>query len=239
MKLGTIGDISVFNFPKTLPVPDGGLLMINNPDLILDDRFLRKPPALKVLREMLPLLKRYVLRRASGLSIFPLLWSLLKGTRKVSAGSFCNVDYPGVPQSYYYDENISKTRISIPTKRMLKSFEPVMIVNRRRSNFQKYLDLLTNIKDVKPLYPKLPQGVCPLYFPLIVDNRRRVCRELNMLSIDAFAFWAGYHRDLPWSEYPDACFLKDHLLVLPVHQQLNERHIEYIALYLKQILRKL
>jgi hypothetical protein len=42
-------------------------------------------------------------------------------------------------------------------------------------------------------------------------------------------WWAGYHPDLPWDEYPDTCFLKDNLLTLPVHQQLNREDILFIA----------
>src|SRR4030042_2857290 len=30
-KLGTIGDVGIFSFPKTLPVPDGGALVVNDP----------------------------------------------------------------------------------------------------------------------------------------------------------------------------------------------------------------
>ncbi|UCH14341.1 MAG: aminotransferase class V-fold PLP-dependent enzyme, partial [Bacteroidales bacterium] len=32
-KIGSAGDISVFSFTKTLPVPDGGVMVINNPIL--------------------------------------------------------------------------------------------------------------------------------------------------------------------------------------------------------------
>ncbi|MCX5704161.1 MAG: DegT/DnrJ/EryC1/StrS family aminotransferase [Candidatus Omnitrophica bacterium] len=33
-KLGDCGEIAVFSLPKTLPVPDGGVLVINNPDIM-------------------------------------------------------------------------------------------------------------------------------------------------------------------------------------------------------------
>jgi len=57
-KLGSVGDISVYNFPKTLPVPDGGALVINNPDLAMNNWRSQRPPILGVLRNMLPLIKQ-------------------------------------------------------------------------------------------------------------------------------------------------------------------------------------
>jgi len=56
-----------------------------------------------------------------------------------------------------------------------------------------------------------------------------LCKSLNELSIAAVAWWAGYHRQLHWQDYPNACYLKDHLVALPVHQQLRQEHIQYIS----------
>jgi len=240
-ELGSKGDISVFNFPKSLPVPDGGVMLVNNPDLAADNWSMRMPPILKVLREMLPLIKRYVLYKSSGSSfLYPLLWSLLKKTQSIANhNEKYDTTFPDMPSSYYYDEKLNNRKISKITERMLRTFDACKIVNRRRANFRKYLNLLSNIKGVDALYKELPEGVCPLYFPIIVDKRRRVCQELNALSIDAVAWWSGYHRHLPWSKYPDACFLKDSLLVLPVHQQLNDSHIEFITQKLLYVIGKI
>ena len=147
-------------------------------------------------------------------------------------------EFPDMPSSYYYDEKLNNTRISKITERMIRSFDVVVIRKKRRANFDLYMKFLSDEKDVEPLYRNLSDGVCPLYFPVIVKNRRQICRKLNGLSIGAVAFWAGYHRGLPWNDYPEACFLKDHLLALPVRHQLREGHIRYISQQLMTIARE-
>lgn len=118
---------------------------------------------------------------------------------------------------------------------MLATFDVSKIVNMRRKNFLRYAECLSGHNKLIPLYKELPVGVCPLYYPIIVENREQICRELNMLGIDATAWWAGYHRSLPWAEYPDACFIKNKVLVLPVNQHLEAVHIEFIVKKLLEI----
>jgi dTDP-4-amino-4,6-dideoxygalactose transaminase len=239
-RLGSLGDVSIFSFPKTLPVPDGGAMVINNPALSADSWRRQRPPLLRLSRRMLSLAKRYMLHRSSesGL-LYSTLWSLL-GTRQLTNNDSCGPDasFPDMPSNFYYDERLNNDDISRITERMLRTFDAVEIRSRRRRNFLRYLDLLSSAEGAELLYRELPEGVCPLHFPIIVPERGRVCRELNALSIDATAWWSGYHRSLPWAEYPDACFLKDHLLVLPVHQGLSDNHIGFICETLLRIIRR-
>ena len=41
--------------------------------------------------------------------------------------------------------------------------------------------------------------------------------------------WPGYYPGFPWDDYPETCALKDALLGLPVHQDLNEAQLGHIA----------
>ena len=230
-QLGSTGDISIYNFPKTLPVPDGGLLVINNADLLSNSWIMSPPPFRPILRKMLPFLKRNVLRASSRIiPLYSVLWSTLKRTQ-----SFPEIDgekktkYPDMPASYYYDEKLNGRRISSITKYMLRRFNVGIIVKKRRENYIRLLGLFSGVREIKPLYEDLPEGVSPLHFPILIKNREWVCRRLNELSIAATSWWAGYHSDLPWDDFIDACFLKDNLLALPIHQQLNEENIKYIA----------
>ncbi|UCC98842.1 MAG: DegT/DnrJ/EryC1/StrS aminotransferase family protein [Phycisphaerales bacterium] len=230
-KLGSSGDISIFNFPKTLPVPDGGMVLINNPDLHVDSWKMRGPPIVRVSRNVPPLIKRYVLRMSAGSNLlYPILLYILEHKQSASSSNgAARTALPDMPSNYYYDERLNDRKVSRLTERLLGTFDVATIISRRRTNFIHYLNFLSDLQDVEPLYEELPDGVCPLYFPVIVGNRGKVCQKLNDVSISAVAWWAGYHRGLPWDEYPDACFLKDNLLVLPVHQQLSELHIEFIS----------
>ena len=230
-ELGSTGDISIFSFPKSLPVPDGGALVINSTDLAKNDWELHRAPFSLVAKETLSLLKRNSLRSASGTRLFPLFWPLLE--RYQAYTRYMEPPHqalpPDMPKSFYYDEDFTDKAISRLTKRLLKTFDITTIVTKRRNNFTLLLNMLAEAKGIEPLFKTLPEGVCPLYFPVIVKNRVYLYRKLNELSIAAIEWWAGYHPALPWDEFPDACFLKDHILALPVHQQLNLEHITFIA----------
>ncbi len=227
VKLGTNGDISVYSFPKSLPVPDGGAMVINNPELKVNGWQHKQPSAVKICRNLVPFVKRNLLRASSESLVYPVLWNALKKKHKTS--NLLISEFPDMPSSYYYYKKLDNKGMSGMTKYVLAHFDISDIITKRRRNYKQYLSLLSDIKGIKVLYRKLPQNVCPLYFPVIVNNRHEICVKLNDLSIDAIAWWAGFHRDLPWNEYPDAHFLKSNLLALPVHHQLSDNHIEFIS----------
>jgi dTDP-4-amino-4,6-dideoxygalactose transaminase len=143
--------------------------------------------------------------------------------------------HPDMPKSYYYDTKLNNRMISGISKRIFKVIDVSSVVNRRRDNFKLYSSLMSGLEGVELLFQNLPEGVCPLHFPIIIHNREEVCRKLNELSISAIPWWAGYHQAFSWDEYTNACFLKDHVLALPVHQQLDEAHINYITAKLLRI----
>ncbi len=231
--IGSMADISIFSFPKTLPVPDGGMMVINNPDLAMNCWSLQAPKLTVIIRQLLPLLKSQVLRALADKGIlYSLSWNISKGMR-IFYPRYRHTEmvsqWPDLPISYYYDVQLSDKSMSKVSLRMLATFNVEEVISRRNEIYVQYLKLLSDVAGVKLLFRHLPQGVCPLKFPIIVRNRKRLCEKLNELSIDAITWWAGYHRHLPWDDFPDACFLKNNLLALPVHHQLNHKHIKFIA----------
>jgi perosamine synthetase len=75
----------------------------------------------------------------------------------------------------------------------------------------------------------LAPGACPLMYPLLVENRPALLAHLHERGIEALPFWAGYHPACDLREFPDARRLKDGLAGLPVHQDLDERDMRYVA----------
>ncbi len=237
--LGSVGDASVFSFPKSLPVPDGGAVVLNHRPLAAGQALPeRRPPMGPILRRLLPFAKRNLLQAMSGHDrLYPFFQALLARARETAHdGEDAGGHREDIPRSYYYDERLNDRRMSCVSKHVLKRLDVARVIELRRRNFNHYLQALKTARKLEPLFDNLPAGVCPLSFPVIIRRRDRLCRVLRTAGIDALAWWSGYHRSLPWSEHPHACFLKDNLLTLPVHQGLGETHIARVVAKLVEAL---
>jgi len=119
-----------------------------------------------------------------------------------------------------------------------KSFK--QILKKRRINYMRLSRGADAVKGVKLLFSSLPDYVCPYIFPMIVsDGRDVMLRQLNHFGIPA-ASWP----DLPLEvlkrpeQHEAAIWLKDHILLLPLHQDLSNEQVEYMVFKLKEILEK-
>jgi perosamine synthetase len=231
--IGATGDISIFSLPKTLPVPDGGALVINRPEWI-DTVFRNGPPGLsRVFPRLAPLFKAGACRAMSRNAFLRPFLKFAVG--KESPGRSDEGGFPDMPRDYYFDEEVNDRGMSGCTRNLLRKFDPESIVSSRRRNFGRLLELLEG-KGIGMLFRELPPGACPLYFPVLVGKRDAACSSLIREGIASIPWWAGYHRDMEWGEFPDACFLKDNVLALPVHQDLEEEDIAYMAEKLTAVL---
>jgi dTDP-4-amino-4,6-dideoxygalactose transaminase len=227
--LGSNGDVSIFSFVKTLPIPDGGALIINNPE-IPDPPEMYPPEMRPVISELLSLTMFRLLSGLEGNIFMKQIVNLLARFRiafsKRRPLSFNRFD---LPSNEYYHNNMTNRCMSRISKRMMYSLDPIEIVERRRRNYELLLNQISGLNQLEPLFQTLPSGVCPLHFPVITEDRDWLRRKLLDFGIVTIRWWSKYHRNLPWNDYPDACYLKDHVLALPIHQGLDERHIELMA----------
>jgi dTDP-4-amino-4,6-dideoxygalactose transaminase len=231
-KIGLTGDVAVFSLPKTLPLPDGGALCVNN-DFQTQFPLLSKPKTMRVFSSTLPILKATFLR---WLFLHAPISRFNNGCRSAGERSRQVPDSPepqkrpNIPDSYYYnDRELSRKHASSFTGRLMRTFSCAQIAAVHRKNYATLNAMLGNCPGVLPLYDQLPDGVSPLCYPIVVDRRDALADALRHSSIDARAWWRGYHKGLPWSDFPEACFLKDHILALPLHQDLTEASCRHMA----------
>jgi hypothetical protein len=112
---------------------------------------------------------------------------------------------------------------------VLKHTVPKFIVTQRRNNYLQLFNAAKTSRVLRPLFYALPDGVCPLSLPVIMEgDRESACQHFNNWGISATQWWAGYHRCFDWEAFPEARFLKDHVLTIPVHQQLSPNAVEHI-----------
>jgi hypothetical protein len=134
-----------------------------------------------------------------------------------------------MPAGYYFDERTAQWGASRIAEGFLHAADPQTIVSRRRRNYTALYQRLAGVAGITPLFDSLPSAVCPLGLPVLVENRRSWYEAMYKAGIGVFPWWEGYHHGLSWDEFPDACYLKDHVLLLPVHQDLDVDHMNYVA----------
>lgn len=235
VKLGTTGDIAIFSLTKSLPVPDGGVLVVNNVALMKQQWNMTHPKHVIIFKALLPLIKSRMMKQLSASKKTKILYYIIfhiLALAKVSSQKQIDI-YAGpgpemLPNMYYNDE-YSNWHLSAISNRILRSFNADYIYAKRRENYILMLSLLKVGGPFQPLFNQLPPGVCPLHFPVLVNNRDKIVTKLNKMGINSHYWWKGYHRELPWKDFPESCYLKNNLLTLPIHQDLSQGEIQYVA----------
>jgi len=234
--IGLIGDAAMYSFVKSLPVPDGGALVIKK-KIWNESRKFRPPRPRNTLRNSLPLLKKWFMQKNK-------FWQRYKFTRKLLTKSWLNNPKgqsrelrPEMLKSNYLDKKKIDWSMSRLSKQVLSAINPFEIVEKRRGNYQYLYNSLFHIPTLQPLFDDLPDNVCPMSFPIFVKDRKHWCEALESKGILVFG-WPGYYPGFNWDEFPETCNLKDNLLTLPVHQDLDIHRMEYIVSCIKYLSEK-
>lgn len=228
---GRAGDVAVFCFYKFFPTLAGGALVINNNHIVSSAQFTARAPAKALARSIV----RACLDATLGRRLISAVQSRFrrwKGSKRVVVDA---TEYPDMPEHYYFNSSLENTRISGFAQRSLRSFDVMAAASARRANYQSYLDLLSSMSGIIPLFPILPDHICPHSMPVLVTDRDAVAEALNARGIAATPWWSGYNQHQTWVGFPDACFLKNHVLSLPLHQGLGAEAIQYCVDQLEKL----
>jgi dTDP-4-amino-4,6-dideoxygalactose transaminase len=222
--VGRTGDAAIFSFRKTLPVPDGGALRLRK-RADLEHVRLRPPPARA---------NRLALAKLLGGSVRARMPSWIHGavTRDPAAQSPpANAGGSVAPLAAAdrFDHRLIPWAMSCLSRRIAGSVDPDEVRRRRRQNYRRLIDALPPAHGLRPLLPDLPEGACPVVCPLVGNDRDQLYRYLRARRIAAIPFWAGGHEAVDWSEHPAAARWKQSVVALPVHQMLEDRHIDCMA----------
>ncbi len=232
-KLGSRGDAAIFSLPKSLPLTDGGALVINNPRLRTSWQK-RHVPLMRTARGAISLSTAALLRRLSvsdGLhAVFLSLHSRRVAKELASMPAVPETDVlPDVARWMHYSEDFRDRALSGLSEHLLKAVDEEEVVRLRRRNYMLLASLLPDRPDLKPLYADLPPDVCPLGLPVLCNDRERLYKSLLASGIWSAIWWPGFPRNMDWGPFSAARFLKNHVLLLPVHQGLREKDMEQIA----------
>jgi dTDP-4-amino-4,6-dideoxygalactose transaminase len=218
---GSVGHWSVFCLYKTLPLPNGAFLVQNErPIASLERTRLRRAGSASVAGRMAELFVQRIRGRVNGVG------AALQAIKRGLGGAARALD---VRRANVGDIGFNLDEVDLAmspiASRLLRRFDYEDIRRRRVANYQQ---LLHQIDGLTPMFPALPAGVCPLFFPVLVRDKAEAAEALRRRGVDALEFWndpvgdgheMGVH----------ARFFRAHVLELPIHQDLSPRHISHVA----------
>jgi dTDP-4-amino-4,6-dideoxygalactose transaminase len=220
--LGSFGHWSIFCLYKTLPLPNGACLVENSDHLsALEQIDLRHAGLPSVIGQTAELMVRNIRSRSDGLG------AAMESMKRATGRAARALDVPRAKVGdigFNIDEvNLAMSEISA---RLLKRLDFEDIRSRRIANYRQLAQDLEGF--VTPLHSDLPEGACPLLFPILVEDKQAVAELLRGCGIDVLEFWNHGAHD---SAHEGTCarFLRAHVLGLPIHQDLTARHLDYIA----------
>lgn len=211
--LGSFGDLAIFSPWKSLPLPDGGLLVVNHRDL--SPTMPRQRPAARKTAARLAY-------RALGAVEQGIGWS----------PRLALLQRPGVRRSLHEQVSAGPVEMlagSAVSRRLLRGARPSFVVGRRRRHFARLLDVCRDLSWARPVFEELPDGVCPLGLPLVAEERDRWRDRLLRRGVNVRTYWEQLPPAVNPDRFPDAAWLRDRILVLPVHQGLPFEGVEWLA----------
>ena len=206
-----IGNYSVISLRKWFGIPDGGVAISN--DNLFERKLIIKEPfnGFVNLRLKFAILKNFYLnetinKKESFREIYEKAEDLANSTIDLNIMS-----------------NISKAILN------LVDFNDIFYT--RRKNYNYLLSCIKNINKINPLYPILPDEVCPLGFPIIATKRDALREYLTNNNI-----YCPVHWPLP-EGIPKKFFypyhLSNNILTIPCDQRYSIKDMEIIVRKLK------
>lgn len=209
--VGSFGHMGVFCLYKTYGIPDGAAVVA---DVAIP------APSSKPKSGFIRMAKRHFNWIAERHSLFgrvrwffaPILtWWRLKTDRPDE--DFV-LDDPMLPPA-----NMSS--------RLLTSVLSETTAEIRRANYQY---LLNHLGDLVPLpFQTLQGGESPFAFPIETEDPRGFLRSIRKRGIEGLLFWFFPHPSLPVEEFPKSKLRREHILAVPVHQELTKSHLQHIV----------
>ncbi|MFK7854484.1 MAG: DegT/DnrJ/EryC1/StrS family aminotransferase [Granulosicoccus sp.] len=242
--LGSYGDYAIFSPRKTLPLTEGGILVATRG---LDGSVEQPQNA----PYWVPRLDRLCYSVQQGLrcsartgvmawlnKLAIALWAvpavaikIIKASGFISSSQWLTPDVEGKEAEAVYS-----IKSSALAQRSLLANDAKQVIAMRRQHHDLWLTCLAQCDRARPLLARLPEGCCPLYFVVEVDNPGSCVEALASFDIEAFNWWQHLSESIEWKSFPEARRLKQSLLALPVHQQLTKAQIESMAKRLIEIL---
>lgn len=225
--LGAKGHISFFSLTKFLPVPDGSLFIINDPEIDISKLRFKKSFILK---------KTAIISSRISIYVKGLQTKIIKKNNLIFdlTAKFFNLIYYKIICHLSNPQKISSGTLNLLNHYDLKSF----ISNRIRN--AKFYDENLNLMENQKFYnfdgPYVISG-----FPIIVKNRDRLKKELKKQNIETLAYTHNWFcvSENEKSNFEHEKYILDHHLLLPVNENYSLNDIAQITEVVNKYLKKI
>jgi perosamine synthetase len=232
--MGSAGDVAVFSWRKLLPIGDGAELVINRARC--EPRVSWERESLLVSLKVINDLCHQVAARSDS-RMLRSLYHLLQAPKRLLGGRATRALIPVEDDRTPFETrmvNFPMTRVS---RWVFRHSDFEAIRSRRRENYRFLLEALTGLSGVTIPFAGVPGGVCPWVFPVVLEGLANPHWRLRARGIPAVSWGGVRHPSLPKGRFPQAEFLYDNLIFLPVHQSLGVRDLSLVVDEVKELLR--
>ncbi len=218
--LGAFGGHSIFCLYKSLPLPNGGVLVRNTgePGAAVS---LLPSSALSIASRSAELMLQWFTSRCEtgGRALFAL--------KRAAGRALSHQNLRRVPLG---DTGFDVANVNIGMSpvchTLLRRLRYDSIREMRRRNFRILHEGLNGA--VQLLDRALTDDVCPLFFPLLVKDKQTAAQALWQRGIETVQFWNHGDPEICGNR-TDAGFLRRHLLEVPIHQDVTPDAAAYTA----------
>lgn len=221
--LGTFGDAAIFSLGKFLPIRKGGLLIINRDEFVRENGIDMRGKS-ELADDLIFLLKKLIRN-----NFMP--GSQVKEQKQKPIGP-CSKEE--IVEIFDFTENHYDQGIPLLSRFLVERFDLNEIVMIRRRNYTHLHEGLNGAKVLRSLSGRLPQGVCPWFYLAEVPDPWKLKEYLGFKAIESIVFWSYFHKDFPFEHYPESTYLKNHVIALPIHQDLPLSDMDYISEKVKE-----
>lgn len=226
--LGTEGEFGLFSMRKTVPMPNGGAVLVNRQDLAPPGKGIKKsaPGLLKgIARSILE-------NEAAGSGMASGISGQLLALHEQRTATACEAT-PNAAEDprWYYDVPMFDYQNDIAPFSLFcvgrERFDDV--ITARRRNYAALEQILKERLAYDFVFRNLPEGVCPLCLPLFVAERDAVADRMSSRRVVPFVFGRHPHPLVSAGEFPEITSLSGTVIGLPIHQQLAREDMDLVA----------
>lgn len=222
-KLGTFGDLAIFSIRKSLPTPDGALLLINNESLQPSRNIAESSTLFRLMLALTTFDLVSEWKPKSGI-LLRLIRIAIARLQHVLLGY--GVSFDSATAGFLAP--VQPLKISLKIMDHCSASE---IIQKRREHYSYLLRHFRSNRSIIPVFKQLPDGVCPFVFPAFVEERDSLREQLQKNGIDTSCLWCN--ESLPAQakndRFKNAQFISNHILTLPIHQDLDTNQLRYIV----------